>query len=401
MRSEPGRDTRPPAEDAATFNAIACPVAGTCVAVGNYNDTNHLRYGLIDALSGTTWSASAAPEPSTNASGVAPGNDSDAHGFANLLSVSCATATSCVAVGGYDDANGILYGLIDSGSGTSFSAAVAPEPSTAASDSNAFAATELESVSCPTTAACSAVGYFTDATGPSGYRYALADILTGTSWTTTTAPEPTNSGTDSDLEQRASATTVGCSPDGGCVLAGSYRDTSGDSDGLLDVYLPPAPVVSRISPRVGVFARTETISGSGFYPDSEVYFGRVKATSVTYISPNLIRAITPAFHLEVPIEVSNASGQSAATALSEFSYESPVSYSRVGDTVGLSGILFSWHCQKFAACHVARLVACRRSVGSDRTEKQRHLRLANDVDRCEQDAQHPAALDLVRQGDRA
>ena len=352
----------------ATFNAVACPVAGTCVAVGNYNDSNHFRYGLIDALSGSTWSASAVPEPATNASGVGPGNDSDTDGFANLLSVSCATTTSCVTVGGYDDANGILYGLIDSGSGTSFVAAAAPEPSTAASDANAFASAELESVSCPTAAACSAVGYFTDATGPSGYRYSLADNLIGTSWTSGTGPEPTNSGTDSDLEQRATATTVGCSTDGGCVLAGTYRDTSGNTDGSLDVYLPAAPVVSRISPHVGVFARTETIAGSGFYPDSEVYFGRVKATSVTYISPSLIRAITPAFHLEVPIEVSNAGGLSAATALGEFRYESPASYSRVGYTVGRSGILFSWHCQKFAPCHVRawlHVVVRSRSTGRE------------------------------------
>jgi hypothetical protein len=336
----------------ATFNDVDCPAAGTCVAVGNYNDSNSKRYGLIDSLANSTWTTSAAPEPSTNASAVGPGTDGDGNGFANLLSVSCASTTSCVAVGGYQDTNGIESGLIDSGAGASFTATAAPEPSIAASDANTFAAAELESVSCPTTGACSAVGYFNDATGPSGYRYALADTLTGAAWSSVTAPEPTNSGTDTDLEQRATANETDCSSDGACLLVGSYKDTSGDTNGLLDIYLPAAPVVSRISPRVGELGRMETISGNGFYPGSEVYFGRVRATSVTYLSPSLIRAVTPAFHLAVQIEVSNAGGNSSPTALSSFTYASPVRLSSVGDTVGLSGVLFSWHCDKFSVCHV-------------------------------------------------
>jgi IPT/TIG domain len=335
----------------AAFNDVSCAAAGNCVAVGYYNDSNHRRYGFIDALASSTWSPSAAPEPSTNASSAGPGTDTDAHGFATLLSVSCASTSSCVAVGGYDDANGFEYGLIDSGSGTSFAATAAPQPANAASDADTLAASELEFVSCPSTLACSAVGYFTDSTAP-GYQYGLADNLTGTTWSTDAAPEPANTGTDGDLQQLATATKVACSTDGGCLLGGSYQDTSGDSDGLLDIYLPAAPVVSRISPRVGVLARPETISGSGFYPGSEVYFGRVRATSVSYISPSLIRAVTPAFHLTVPVTVTNAEGSSAASSLSEFTYSSPVHFSSAGYTFGLSGVVFSWHCQKFSACHV-------------------------------------------------
>lgn len=336
----------------ATFTGVSCPAVGTCVAVGDYNDTSHKRYGLVDSLTGNTWTASAAPEPSTNASGVGPGTDADGNGFANLLSVSCATTTSCVAVGGYHDANGIESGLIDSGSGTTFAATAASEPASAATDANSFAAAELESVACPTTEACSAVGYFTDATGPGGYRYVLADNLIGATWASNTAPEPSNAGTDTDLEERATASAVSCSTDGACLLAGSYRDTSAHSNGLLDGYLPPAPVVSRISPSVGVLARTETIAGSGFYPASEVYFGRVRASSVTFLSPRLIKAVTPAFHLEVQVGVTNAGGTSAASSLSEFHYASPVRFSSVGDTFGSSGVIFSWRCEKFAVCHV-------------------------------------------------
>ncbi|MGB9113235.1 MAG: IPT/TIG domain-containing protein, partial [Acidimicrobiales bacterium] len=335
----------------ATFNAVACPVAGTCVAVGNYNDTNHVRYGLIDSLANSAWSASAAPEPSTNASGVGAGTDTDTHGLANLLSVSCATTTDCVAVGGYDDANGIAYGLIDSGSGSSFAASAAPEPAGAASDANAFAASELESVACPSVAACSAVGYFTDSTAP-GFRFALADNLIGTTWSSTIAPQPANAGTDAETEQHADASDVTCTTDGGCSMVGTYKDSSGETDGLVDVYLPSVPVVSRISPRIGELARTETIAGSGFFPGSEVYFGRVRATSVTYISPTLVRAVTPAFHLSVQISVTNAGGSSAAGSFSQFTYASPVHVAGSGNTVGLSGVLFTWHCDKFAACHV-------------------------------------------------
>jgi hypothetical protein len=335
----------------ATFNAVTCPVAGTCVAVGNYNDTNHKRYGLIVSLSGSTWTASAAPEPATNTAGVGPGTDADGHGIANLLAVSCATATDCVTVGGYDDANGIEYGLIDSGSGATFAAAAAPEPSTAATDADAFAGAELESVACPATDACSAVGFFSDSTTP-GFRYALADNLAGNTWASNTGPEPSNAGTDADAEQHASASEVTCTTDGGCFMAGIYKDSSGNTDGLLDIYLPPAPVVSFISPRIGELGRMETIAGTGFYPGSEVYFGRVRATSVSYISPTLIRAVTPPFHLAVQIAVSNAGGNSASGPFTQFTYASPVRFSASGEAVGLSGILFAWHCDKFSACHV-------------------------------------------------
>ena len=310
-----------------------------------------MRYGLIDAFVNGAWSASAAPEPSTNASGVGAGTDADGHGFANLVSVSCATTTDCVAVGSYDDANGIAYGLIDSGSGTSFAAAAAPEPAGAATDANAFAGAELESVACPSADTCSAVGYFTDSTAP-GFRYALADNLIGTTWSSTTAPEPANAGTDTDAEQHAAGSDVTCTTDGGCSMVGTYKDSSGDTNGLIDVYLPSAPVVSRISPRVGELARTETIAGSGFFPGSEVYFGRVRATSVSYVSPTLIRAVTPPFHLSVQISVTNAGGSSAASSLSQFTYATPVVVSGSAETVGLSGVLFAWHCNKFAACHV-------------------------------------------------
>ncbi|MGA8296656.1 MAG: IPT/TIG domain-containing protein, partial [Acidimicrobiales bacterium] len=351
----------------ANFNAVACPAAGTCEAVGNYNDTNHNRYGLVDSLANSAWTPSAAAEPSTNASGVGPGTDADTNGFSNLLSVSCVTSTFCVAVGGYDDANGHEYGLVDTGSGTSFSASAAPEPAIAGTDSN-FAGAELESVACPTTQACAAVGYFMDATGPAGYRYALADNLIGSTWTSATGPEPSNAGTDTDLDQHAIAAEVGCTDDGMCILAGSYKDSSGDTNGLLDTYLPAAPVVSRISPRVGELARPENISGSGFYPGSEVYFGRVRATSVTYVSPTLIRAITPAFHLDVQIEVTNAGGRSADSSLNKFVYESPVHFSAVGEVFGASGVLFTWHCDKFTACHLRAWLQV--TIRSHRTGKE-------------------------------
>jgi hypothetical protein len=336
----------------ANFNAVDCPAAGTCLAVGYYNDTNHDRYGLIDSLANGSWSPSAASEPAANAAGIGPGTDGDGNGFGTLAAVSCPTAGFCVAVGGYNDAKGIEYGLIAQGAGTTFSASAAFEPPNAGSETDAFAGADLDAVACPTIEACAAAGYYIDSTTPSGFRYALADTLTGTTWAASAAPEPANAGTDTDSLQRALGSEVGCTDDGMCLLAGAYRDTSGHTDGLLDTYLPQAPVVVRISPRTGELARTESISGTGFYPGSAVYFGRVKATAVTYESPRLLRAVTPPFHLQVPIEVTNDGGTSSATAANEFTYGSPVHYSIVGDTFGLSGVVFTWHCDKFAACHV-------------------------------------------------
>ena len=322
---------------------------GVCIAVGRYTDTNAKTYGLVETFASGAWTATAAPEPSTNAAGAGPGSDTTA-GFGELASVACPSATSCVAVGAYNDTNGKTYGLIDTYASGSWSASAAPVPATAGTDSDTLANAELVSVACASATNCAATGWYTDATVP-GYVYGLGENLASGSWSAATLPEPSNAGTDAGLEEHAMSDAVACTSDGGCLQVGTYQDTAGNTLGLIDEYAPLAPTVHAISPRVGTDGRKVTIAGTDFYPDSTVHFGRVSATSVTYQSSTRLQAVAPAFHGTVPITVTNAGGTSAITSGSEFTYASPVSVGTTGTPVGLTGVLFSWHCVPYADCH--------------------------------------------------
>ena len=64
---------------------------------------------------------------------------------ADLVSVACPSATSCVATGYYTDSSGNTQALLVTGSGTSWTAAEAPLPANAAASPDAH----LASVACP------------------------------------------------------------------------------------------------------------------------------------------------------------------------------------------------------------------------------------------------------------
>jgi hypothetical protein len=65
------------------FTGVSCTAPGACTAVGTYYPKGE-PVALIERWNGSTWSVSPSPA---------------ATGFHDLFSVSCATATSCVAVG--------------------------------------------------------------------------------------------------------------------------------------------------------------------------------------------------------------------------------------------------------------------------------------------------------------
>ena len=54
------------------FVSQACPAAGTCVAVGSYVDTSGDEEGLIETLSGGVWTPTMAPLPTTANAGTNP-----------------------------------------------------------------------------------------------------------------------------------------------------------------------------------------------------------------------------------------------------------------------------------------------------------------------------------------
>ena len=117
-----------------------------CVAVGQYMDSGGFRQAVIETDTNGTWTASTAALPSdaaTDATVDHPNNE--------LFSVSCASPTSCVAVGRYADQAGNGKALVDTLSGSSWSGVAAPLPTGASPTNNT-----LLGISCASPTSCAA-----------------------------------------------------------------------------------------------------------------------------------------------------------------------------------------------------------------------------------------------------
>ena len=125
------------------FYGVSCASTSWCVAVGDYvSNTTLLDLPLIESWNGKDWKVSSSPIP-----GEGTGDDA-------LYGVSCVSASSCVAVGQYYEANvtnGLLETLIESWNGTNWSITPSPSPGTV---------NNLNGVSCVSSKSCKAVGAY-------------------------------------------------------------------------------------------------------------------------------------------------------------------------------------------------------------------------------------------------
>ncbi len=146
-----------PANAATTFSSVklygvSCSSASQCIVVGSYEDASQNRHGLILTRSGTSWTAAEAPVP---ADALTTGTEAGA----GLQGISCSAASQCVAVGWYEVAPDGGGGLLLTDSGGTWTAAEAPVPGNAASESGDA---DLDGVSCPSASQCVAVGSYLD-----------------------------------------------------------------------------------------------------------------------------------------------------------------------------------------------------------------------------------------------
>lgn len=152
--------------------SVSCPGAGRCIAVGYSfvpSSTGGTGTMLIENLANGKWSI--AQTPSLGASVV--------NSF--LYGISCATSTSCVAVGSDDtgdfNTSVPVILILDNGTWT-----VAPTPSLVPE----FGV--LQSVSCPSPTVCTAVGY----QATSDTTETLVETLNDDAWSV--APSPGSEG---------------------------------------------------------------------------------------------------------------------------------------------------------------------------------------------------------------
>ena len=202
-------------------HAVSCPTATSCVAVGQYKTTGAFTQAVIVTLSGGTWTALQAPVPGDAAPGPSP------NPFATLQSVVCSSPTSCVAVGEYLNSSNVPVAMIDTLSGTTWTSVSSPLPG----DANTAAVSRLTTLSCATASSCVATGSYSPMTGGQG---GLIAVLAGGTWTATGAPLPGNGVTSSS--RLVELLEVSCSSPTFCVTTGLYNDTSGNDSGLIDTY---------------------------------------------------------------------------------------------------------------------------------------------------------------------
>jgi alpha-tubulin suppressor-like RCC1 family protein len=177
--------------------STSCPSTSECAAVGHYENASGTWLPLAERLVGGEWAIQSTPNP-------------EGATATHLTSVSCASATTCMATGYYKNASGVWVALSERWKGTSWTLQSMPNPSGAKE-------TKPESVSCVSSSFCKATGYYVNS---SGVHVSLAEAWNGTSWEVQSTPNP-----EGAKDTRLFG--VSCSSIESCRAVGYYQNASG------------------------------------------------------------------------------------------------------------------------------------------------------------------------------
>jgi len=178
------------------LQGVSCTSASACTAVGDYfNGTT--RVTLAERWNGSTWSIQTTPNPA------------GASSYSILQGVSCTSATACTAFG--EDGNGTTdVTLAERWNGTRWSIQHTPNPAGGSE-------IHLLRVSCTSTTACTAVGFYSNATT----TVTLAERWNGSRWSIQHTPNPAG-GSNSTLNGVSCASATACT-----AVGGSFNGTTG------------------------------------------------------------------------------------------------------------------------------------------------------------------------------
>jgi hypothetical protein len=273
LPSDAATDSGPTHFPDAFFFSVSCSSTTSCVAVGTYVNTSGVTNGLIATLSGTTWTAQAAPLPSgatssmglngvscptssfCAVSGYFQGTPSGYHGwlltlnngtwsggaaplpqgaasggaqFADTTQVTCPTVADCISVGQYTNTSGGILPLIEQWNGTSWTPTEGALPADANTTTPSF--DQLTTASCGSPTSCVAVGWYFD---QQGHYWGLIETLSGGTWTAIQAPQPSNASTS---DQYAQLVELSCPTPAFCLTTGFYDMTGSIETAFTDVF---------------------------------------------------------------------------------------------------------------------------------------------------------------------
>ena len=199
----------------AYVGSVSCGAVGECAAGGRYKDgSGHYQAFLVSETHGSWGNAVEVPGTATLNSG----------GSAWVVSVSCAAAGECAAGGIYKDGSGHSQAFVVSDANGSWGNAVeVPGTATLNSGGNAV----VKSVSCGAGGACSAGGYYTD-----GSYASQAFVVSETNGSWGDAVEvPGTASLNSSGD--AVVNSVSCRSATACTAGGYYDDASGHSQAFV------------------------------------------------------------------------------------------------------------------------------------------------------------------------
>lgn len=192
------QETPNPPGTLTSLDAVSCASGAFCMAIGTTcmppqsdcgggGDSDTERT-FAERWDGIQWSIVTAP--------LVP-KDSVIH----LRGLSCTSASSCMAVGDVQNSSA----LAEVWNGSTWTIESLPAVSTVS--------TYLNGVSCTSMSECTAVGY---ANSPEG-QVTLTEVWSGAAWTTQTTPTPV-----SESESSAALNSVSCTSAAACTAVGSY-----------------------------------------------------------------------------------------------------------------------------------------------------------------------------------
>ncbi|HXQ90919.1 MAG TPA: hypothetical protein VN768_05115 [Acidimicrobiales bacterium] len=181
--------------------AVSCPAVGSCVVAGTTFDGNY--EGLLDTLSGGTWTATPVATPDGQ-----PSTD------VQLTSVSCTDPNTCVATG-LNLESGVEQGIFETLASGPWTPSVAPTPAGTPPAANI----EVHDVACPAAGTCVADGQ----SDVAGTVNGLLWNLSAGSWSVTATPLPADASVSSD----PSFAPIACPGIGVCIAVGTYLGAGG------------------------------------------------------------------------------------------------------------------------------------------------------------------------------
>jgi hypothetical protein len=192
---------------------VDCWAAGACVAVGSYSDQDGNTQALVQPISGGT------PGPGIEV--PAPAGAAPSNLIAGLNEVDCWAAGACVATGSYADVNGDDQAfVVPISNGVPGAAVAVPPPSDAATlASGTTPDVGLGALSCSGAGSCVAVGSY--ATAADNIESMVVPITDGAPGAASAALLPANAAT-ANSEQQALLDDVSCANNRQCVAVGRY-----------------------------------------------------------------------------------------------------------------------------------------------------------------------------------